>query len=243
MKVMFDSNVWRIIVSPRRFPRESSLTGFSTLRNAIGNHRIEAFLSETVFTIEAIKRVNRKQFISTRKVKDPVSGATEVTIGLANNPILMSHFSDAKAMGFRIVRFPRIAGFENTDVDPYLFRLPSSDLESYQKKAFEVGSRIEKAGSGIAHIRQIGQKFHRAWLNGLRMAPESEDGNISKAAAEWADGDSVAVCIALGCDYFCTRDVAKSAGKDSILGAKNLLWLDSDYGFRIISPEALALKV
>ncbi|GAI59278.1 unnamed protein product, partial [marine sediment metagenome] len=63
---------------------------------------------------------------------------------------------------------------------------------------------------------------------------------IAKAAAEWADGDSVAISIALGCDYFCTRDQAKGAGSKSVLSQENLEWLKADYGFKTITPEELA---
>ena len=50
--------------------------------------------------------------------------------------------------------------------------------------------------------------------------------------AEAVDGDAVATSIGLGCDYFCTRDEAKSAGAKSVLSKANLSWLQSDYGFK-----------
>ncbi|OQC44060.1 MAG: hypothetical protein BWX59_02123 [Bacteroidetes bacterium ADurb.Bin028] len=77
-------------------------------------------------------------------------------------------------------------------------------------------------------------------MKGLKSAPESDRNKIAKAAAEWADGDSVAISIALGCDYFCTRDQAKGAGNKSVLSAANLAWLSADYCFKTILPEDLA---
>ena len=77
-------------------------------------------------------------------------------------------------------------------------------------------------------------------MKGLKSAPEADRNKIAKAAAEWADGDSVAISIALGCDYFCTRDQAKGAGSKSILSQVNLTWLKNDYGFETILPEDLA---
>jgi hypothetical protein len=93
----------------------------------------------------------------------------------------------------------------------------------------------------MAQIRAIGNLHHSTnWIKGLKNSPETERNKIAKAAAEWADGDSVAISIALGCDYFCTRDEAKGAGSKSVLSQTNLTWLQADYNFRTISPENLA---
>ncbi|MGI6521059.1 MAG: hypothetical protein ACOX2D_07980 [Fermentimonas sp.] len=111
-------------------------------------------------------------------------------------------------------------------------------------KAVEVSEKIEKVGAGIAQIKAIGEKYnHLSWVQGIKKAPKSDIKKIAKAAAEWADGDSVAIAIALGCDYFCTRDQAKGAGKKSVLSKTNLAWLYADYGFKTILPEDLVKLV
>jgi hypothetical protein len=75
---------------------------------------------------------------------------------------------------------------------------------------------------------------------GLGNAPDSENGVIAKAVAEWADGDSVASHIAINGDYFCTNDSAKKAGSNSVLSAKNVKVLYEEYRFRKITPTELA---
>ena len=75
---------------------------------------------------------------------------------------------------------------------------------------------------------------------GLGNAPDSENGIIAKAVAEWADGDSVASHIAINGDYFCTNDNAKKAGSNSVLSDKNIQVLNTEYGFKKISPTELA---
>jgi len=75
------------------------------------------------------------------------------------------------------------------------------------------------------------------------LAPNHEEGNIAKAIAEWADGDSVAAHIAIDGNYFCTRDTAKKAGDKSIFSINNLKWLEECYDFEIITPEELAQKI
>jgi predicted nucleic acid-binding protein len=106
MKVIFDSNVWQIITLPDDFPSETSLTDFRKIRQAIVDKRIEAFLSETIFTIEAIKKVERQDFFSNRKPKieivetDTEEGWTNLNISIKpekgidfnERPILKKYF-------------------------------------------------------------------------------------------------------------------------------------------------------
>jgi hypothetical protein len=254
MKITFDSNVWRIISTPAKFPSEPSLAAFQKIRQAICDKRIDPYISETVFTLEAVQKKVRKDFFSSRKEKistiEKVTEDGSINIGISigpgkgisfkDNPILKNHFEDAIKLGFKIARLPRIAGLKNEDIEPYIFKQEGETLSNYLEKVFEVGRKIEEAAAGVNHIKTIGERYDATWLKGLKKAPESENSLISKAAAEWADGDSVAICIALGCDYFCTRDLAKGAGSKSVLSADNLKWLKKGYGLRIISPENLS---
>ena len=77
----------------------------------------------------------------------------------------------------------------------------------------------------------------------LGKIPEHENGIFSKAIAEWADGDSIACHVAVGGDYFCTRDIAKSAGNKSVLSKQNLKWLKDDYNVNVISPESISREI
>lgn len=257
MKITFDSNVWRIIATPDKFPKEPSIKEFRAIRKGIEEGKIDPYISETVFTIEAIKRTERKMVIGNKKAKIDIQEEVQdngfigmtFTMGSSkglnydNNPILKNHFDDAMQLGFKITRLPRIAGFINEEVEKFRYIQSGDDLKNYLDKVFEVGEKIESNGAGISHIEQIGLKYDTIWFKGIKSAPDHEKGNIAKAAAEWADGDSVAVCIALGCDYFCTRDQAQAAGNQSVLSAQNLTWLKNDYGFEIISPEDLAKRI
>ena len=69
MKIIFDSNVWQIVTVPDDYPDELSLDDFRKIHQAIKDKRIEPFLSETVFTIEAIRKVERQDFFSSTKAK------------------------------------------------------------------------------------------------------------------------------------------------------------------------------
>jgi hypothetical protein len=243
-----------------RLSERTLIADFIKINQAIIDKKIEPFLSETIFTIEAIRKVERQDFFSSTEAKittkekatDDGTISLSFTIGpnekdaidFAERPILKKYFDEAIKLGFNIARLPRIGGLVNPEVDAVRYRQDEALLSAYLEKVFEVGRKIEDAGAGIVQIKEIGKQYgNPIWLKGLKSAPESDRNKIAKAAAEWADGDSVAISIALGCDYFCTRDQAKGAGSKSVLSATNLAWLSADYGFKTILPEDLAKLV
>ncbi len=257
MEIIFDSNVWQIVTIPDEYPNEASLSDFKKIHQAIIDKKIEPYLSETVFTIEAIRKVERQDFFSSTKVKIDVkekdgkdnSVSLEFTVGpneddainFDDRPILKKYFDEAIKLGFKIVRLPRFGGLVNLEVDTVRFKQEGENLSKYLDTVFEVVRKIEEKGAGITLIKEIGKQYgNPVWMKGLKKAPESDRKKIAKAAAKWADGDSVAISIALGGDYFCTRDQAKGAGNKSVLSQENLAWLKTDYGFQTITPEELA---
>jgi len=253
---MFDSNIWRIVSTPSKFPKEKSINDFQRIREAIVTGKIDPYISETVFTIEAIKKVHRKATIAKKKPRIETEttekdGGVSLSINIGPsagskfdlNPILKNHFEDAVKLGFKIVRLPRISSFTNVDVDKNRYILPSSELEVYQKRVFDIADQIESHNAGFAHLKSIAATYGDGLTDGISKAPASEEQNIIKAVAEWADGDSVAISIALTCDFFCTRDKAKKGGVDSVLSTPNIAWLKKDHGFIVISPEELAKLV
>lgn len=258
MKIIFDSNVWQIIALPDdpQFVDEPLLEAFKKIRQAIIEERIEAYLSETIFTLEAIRNVERQDFFSSRKpkieLKDKIIGNsinTNITIGpekgidFNNRPILKKYFNSAIELGFRIISLPRIGGMVNEEIEAVRYKLKGGDFSKYFDKAVEVSEKIERNGAGMSQVEEIGKVYNPVnWMKGLKKAPQTEHKKIGKAIAEWADGDSVAISIGLGCDYFCTRDQAKGAGNKSVLSKDNIDWLQKDYGFKTILPEELALK-
>ncbi|RYX87186.1 hypothetical protein EON73_01915 [bacterium] len=256
MKIIFDSNVWQIVTIPQDFPTETSLTDFEKINQAIIADTIEPFLSETIFTIEAIKKIERQDFFSSTKpkivIKEKANKSSvslnfnigpneEDAIDFNERPILKKYFDEAIRLGFKIARLPRIGGLVNKEVDAVRYKQEGAILTQYLEKVFEVIRKIEDVEAGITQIKNIGQQYGNSnWMKALKNAPETERNKIAKAAAEWADGDSVAISVALNCDFFCTRDQAKGAGSKSVLSQQNLSWLKRDYQFQTISPEALA---
>lgn len=255
--VTFDSNVWRAAADPARFPNNPEHAALLTINAAIKSGRIEAVLSETVFSLEGITKADRKNFLVGYRPRPTVEeeelpdGTIKWSFSLGpekaahpgNNSYLASHLNDALAAGFKLMRCPRIAGIQNPDLKDEWFISTSS---AYANKFGEVSRRLEKAGAGIAQIKAIGNKYARPaepWFEGLAKAPSIEDGAIAKAVAEWADADSVAAHVAYGNGFFCTNDAAVAAGSMSTFSTANRTWLEADYGVKFVTPTELASHV
>jgi hypothetical protein len=257
MKINFDSNVWRIVANPDapEYSAEPSLKDFRKIRQAIIDKAIEPLLTETMFTLEAIKKKDRKDFFSDYEpnidIKEGVTSdgmlSLQITIGPdktahpGNTSQLAEYLAYATGLGFKILKFPRIGGLVNNDIEKHYFQQEGEELTKYLDKVNKVGREIEKSGAGIAFIKNIGLKYHPSeWKEGIKLSPDSEINPIAKAFAEWADGDSIASHIAFGGDYFCTRDSAGGAGSKSVFSVINQTWLSDHYGLKTITPENLA---
>ncbi|WPG39210.1 hypothetical protein [Variovorax sp. EBFNA2] len=254
MLVTFDSNVWRAAADPSRFPKNTEYAALVKINAALKSGAIVGVLCETVFTLEGIARADRKNFLVAYRPKVKITeeelpdGTIKLGLSLGpersahpgNNSYLSSHLTDALAVGFKLMRCPRVAGVQNVDLKDEWFYPTSNE---YANRFGEVGRRLEGAGAGIAVIKAIGNKYaapNEPWFEGLARAPASEDGPIAKAVAEWADADSVAAHVANGNALFCTNDAAVAAGVASTFAAPNRQWLEVDYGVKFVSPSELA---
>lgn len=254
--ITFDSNVWRPVGDPSRFPNDPMYPAFMRINKALRSGQIEGRLSETVFTLEGIPRADRKMLLSAYKPKIEiieevmpdgtihlgVSIGPDQTAHPGNNSFLSSHLNDALALGFKLMRCHRVAGIVNPDIKEEWYvqtSVPSSDIAN---KFGEVGRKIEAVDAGIAWVKSIGAthaQSSESWSNGLANSSSSEDNAIASAVAEWADGDTVSAHVAYRNHYICTRDAAKAAGQNSVFSPSNRAWLARDYGVKFVSPEEL----
>lgn len=257
MKVMFDSNVWRKIALPEDNTDDDQYDALVKIHDAICDGRIEAYISENIFTLENIPRKDRKAKVGSMKAKTTITEKIDgnqigMSIMIGPNPddavtlddheYLRKPTEAALAMGFRIARLPRIGGLTNKDIEEKLYKIP--DFETYYNIATEAGARIEANGAGFSMLEDLIKNYPgKSISDKIKSAPESDRNKIASAIAEAVDGDAVATSIGLGCDYFCTRDEAKGAGAKSVLSKANLGWLQSDYGFKTIKPEDLSSMI
>jgi len=159
-----------------------------------------------------------------------------------NNPHLSAHLQDALKLGFKLLHQPRIAGVKNPNIlEEWFLSGMDIPIEERQERFNTCLLEIESRGCGISHIKNIGNKFSKGqhWRFGIKNAPDTEDVNIIKAVAEWADGDSVAAHVAYNNTYFCTKDKGKNTASNLILSEANKLWLTSKYNIKFVTPSEL----
>jgi hypothetical protein len=71
----------------------------------------------------------------------------------------------------------------------------------------------------------------------------SEQKQINRAIAEWADADSVAAHYGYNIDLFCSEDFGKRASSVSVLDDDNRAWLTNAFGIRFVTLGQLANMV
>lgn len=257
LRITFDSNVWQPTVLPDDFPNDAAIASFRVIHDAIKAGSAAGYLSETIFTLEGIKKSGRKKYFSEHRAKvettvNPQPDGSihmrlvigpDPTKGVKNNPYLDKYLEAARALKFKVLRCNRVAGVKNVDIPESDFA-PNDTVpfDQQNEKTGACGREIQARGAGIAQLQILGATYAggRHWTEGIGAAPGSEDNKVVRAVAEWADGDSVAAHVGHQNDYFCTRDMASGAGSKSIFSESNRLWLVQTYGLKFVLPEELA---
>lgn len=257
MNITFDSNVWQNVVLPDQYLEDPAISSFHKINSHIRSGHLFGFLAETVFTLEAIKKVDRREFF--HKYNPPLRFQENINGNVAhlsisiesdkdshpgNNTYLTTYLIDAVQLGFKVLLCPRVAWIQNPDLkQEWFINLAEADVSSYQEDFGLLVSEIKNCGCGSHDLEKIGKRYssdNEHWTEGMKKAPASEDKAIVKAFAEWADGDAIAAHIAYKNQYFCTRDIARGAGQKSVLSAENRNWLEKKYGAKFVTPEQLA---
>lgn len=257
-KITFDSNVWRLVLDPEKFSNDPEIEYCRQINEYIKKGYLLPCISETMFTYEAINKVNRKEFFANYKAeieasplpsKDGMTGIRftikpDVSYHPGNNSYFSKYLEKAIHLNFKILKCVRIGGIVNPEITEDMFLVQDEVEMHYRLDTSAKVSKIieDELKCGFHHIKEIGIKYSPTlndWKEGIKNAPDSVNVNIAKAVAEWADGDSIAAHIAYKNDYFCTRDKAISAGNTSILSSNNLAVLKKKYGLKIISIKEL----
>ena len=217
------------------------------IREAIKNKKLTSYLSETMFTIEALKRGgDRTKYFSESQVRTSSNedNYPNIQMTISHHPgkemkldsYKLNLLNEAHNIGILLLQFPRIAGPSNSDIDKKHYA-PFNPQAN--EKAGLLSSIIEKKGYGFAPIENIIRQDSRLSWGAL---DEYNPRDVDNFFAEWADGDSIATCYGHELDYFCTNDEGKSAKGNSILSQTNRRWLKKEFGVNIVSPHQLTSK-
>lgn len=233
-RVSFDSNAWEAIFAS---------TDDHPILHAVKSGRVEGFLCETGFRIEAVRKQDRPEYFATPHMRVPfdfVERDGRICVRMSMGPDDSRHpglpaqqvakFERAIQAGIRVMRgcawmgLPVPAELRN----PALF---ATDPDGREQRHLDATYQIDQRGVGKASFDAAG-----GWE--LKVQDRSGQTRLSRACAEWADGELVAAHIAYENDILCTNDKAKSAGR-SVFDAENRHWLQDEFGVVFMTVEEL----
>lgn len=258
MHITLDTNIYRLIVRLNR----NSDSVYKKIRDAILCGEIKAYMCETSFSLEALRKEDRiDKFF--RVWANIVFG----TINLPSPPnITRGYLEAALNLGIKILHVPRVALGSFVEIQP------ASWAEDFN---YPIEVRQERYGkfiadfpdNGLNQLRDLGAKLvliHKIdtsqfpicpsplkpedflWLKGIVAEFDTPRkftskkyfiGYIRKLCAEWSDLDIIASHYAYGLDYLCTNDSRNLFRQISRENLKNR------YGINIVSPDILIKKI
>ena len=246
MRVTFDSNAWEAIFT-------ADDTDCEPIRAALQSRRIEGFICVAGFRIEAITKRNRPAYFAQPFMAVTMEGL--IARGNGRFDVSMSMGPDnRKHPGLPAVQTEKLgralaAGIklmygENWMGLPVPAEIadPSLYISETREEAMEREGRQVMASSAIDG-RGVGNAAFLA-ADGWTDRPRTplEEKRLSRACAEWADGELVAAHIAYRNNILCTGDRAVKAGL-SIFNMPNRAWLAATYGVVCATLDELAARI
>jgi hypothetical protein len=228
VRVSFDSNAWETIFRPNDYR-------YARIRAALTNRRLEGFICDAGFRIEAICKRDRVAYFAQPHagwqdhgivmrdgrsyLKSSFGPLDERHPGLPDEQV--PELQKALAAGIRLMRGLNWMGLpEPQEIrDPAIFVPETSEARhEREQRQIDVFACINAHDVGQAKFNAAG-----GWSG------STEDTNkFERACAEWADGELVAAHIAYQNDIVCTNDCARAAGR-SVFDPTNRRWLSTDY--------------
>ncbi|EJM26375.1 hypothetical protein [Pseudomonas sp. GM25] len=241
--VVFDSNVWELIVDDAKRADAKTPAAVRTLYTLINDKVITSFIFEGIANFEAIPRKGRKAFVRDYKATISMSEGDQAAKKINGTPAaeiseqLEATIEKAASLDFSFIHLPRIAAPRHQIVNKY--KAPEAlDLETRLERSFRCARDIESMGCGMQVLKDMLLSPENGLLPALQDDPIAEK-KFSEGVAEWMDGDALAATYGYGHEYFCTYDQGKNAGQSSILHPKNRATYMQKYGVKIVTPEEL----
>lgn len=250
LKITFDKNVYEFVVDPSKPGKLTTVqkVAYETIHSGIIDGQLIPFLSETALTYEAVSKNQRIKVLS--HDRPFVVTRFENTFTFSSNPSIYpgNHEKDlyfmtkAIDLGFKLLPGKRFGKLINPAVKPDCYYYPDEDYFAVSQRFADIVSRIESLGCGYAYFKEVinAPKYPHLYMRDLLNLYQGSEKKLAAGVAEWSDGDSIALHISYGLDYFCTNDRAISAGSKSVFNKTNYQILHEEYGFIKKSPIELA---
>jgi hypothetical protein len=269
LRVTFDSQVLGKVIFPEKRKKDQDHACLAEIHAALLDGVIEGFICESIATLEAIKSDTRAPYFANRIPKSEARVRTcgnDISVNITirtdhdRHPGLHEKLGEklhqAQAFGMRVLQVPAL----NIQLPKYLLNNAAFyesrlfETQCYADRFWEIAASIEARGVGSAAIKAVIESFRvrlpesvtasRSGMQLLEYAEnEAEETRVSKAIAEWADGDLVASHLASANDLLCSEDRGKSASGPSILDDTSRAWLKESYGIQIVSIRELAAQI
>jgi hypothetical protein len=262
LRVTFDTGALDDMLWPESAKQPTDPADATRVRAAVQAGVIQGFFSETLVTLEGIKNKDRVDVLGSTRIQSQSTSNGPNTITLSISvlqdrkplpPKFVRRIQAARNHGMRALMVPRLLGDGvcAKDDDGTLFE-PPGDLGQFVANATHLRSEIGARGIGHAVAVSLGLAFsardgmsgQESRFQGLRRAKDiHECGQVERAVAEWADGDSIASHYGYGIDLFCSKDFGKSASGSSVLDPNNRKWLNEEFGIQFVTLGKLAEMV
>jgi hypothetical protein len=262
MRVTFDTKPLDAVISPETAQHPIDPAHAATVREALGSGLIAGFFSEGLASIEGIENKDRADVLgSTRLVSQfESSDPREITLNLGmtyrRNPLnerFYERIRAARLLGMHALPgAARVGKLRHQVEGDDLFFMPYDSVAerlACMEKANTLDAAIGKRGVGRAQAQLLGLSFSKRdgvlhpelWQQGLGRAREGELKAVTKAVAEWADGEIVAAHYGHGIDFLCCEDFNKNnSSGPSIFDCVNRAWLTEEFGVRFVTVAQLA---
>ncbi|MDR3447960.1 hypothetical protein [Dyella sp.] len=267
IQVTFDSNVWESLVDLERLAAHPEAMSLGVVRKAIEDGQISPYFSDTLITLEAIRKTERADFLSGTRVtttrtevfeESPTTGASarislEIAADFSHHPgqheILIPLLSKAIDLGFKFIGTSRVGWLRAPD-GMYKPQESNNHLLGYRiDRTCNAGRAFSERGLGEAHLRRLGDEAKEGREELRFVSPFIAAGShpdqraVARAIAELADGDALAAHYGHDHDVFCTLDFGRGAGRSSVLHIDHRAWLRAEFGMSIFTPSELAQHI
>lgn len=245
MRVSFDSNAWEKIFDPAD-------TDCAVIREAIVTKRIEGFICEAAFRIEAITKIDRARYFDQPHFGSRFEGLVErdglpylhISFGPKDDhhpglsSIQAAKLREALRAGIRLMRGLSWMGLPKPPEirDPSIF-VPETKEAAHirEQRQVDAFARIESRGVGKAAFDAAG-----GW--NLSTDDPVDQKRFRKACAEWADGELACAHFGYQNDILCTNDHGRTA-RSSIFNLQNRVWLTAHFGVAFRTIKELVAEV